>query len=265
MSPDSALEAYRAGDLAGALSRLQQDIRSRPADSALRVFLAQLLMVTGDWDRAAAQLKVAAELDAQVLDMKHAYTAALYCERIRSEVFAGQRPPLLFGEPERWMALFVQAIALSAQGEHGPAASARAQALEDMPDCAGRANDVPFDWIGDADSRIGPFFELLIEAKYFWVPVSRVRRLALEPPADLRDLVWMPVSVVWVNGGESQGLMPARYPGSERSTDSAIQLGRKTDWKALEADTYIGLGEKCLMTDQAEIAVCDLRELELNA
>jgi type VI secretion system protein ImpE len=134
-----------------------------------------------------------------------------------------------------------------------------------MPDCAGRANDVLFDWIGDADSRIGPFFELLIEAKYFWVPVSRVRRLALEPPADLRDLVWMPVSVVWVNGGESQGLMPARYPGSERSTDSAIQLGRKTDWKALEADTYIGLGQKCLMTDQAEIAVCDLRELELNA
>ena len=59
----SATALFAAGDLAGCLTQLQNDVRRQPADRKLRVFLAQVLMVTGDWDRALTQLSVAAELD----------------------------------------------------------------------------------------------------------------------------------------------------------------------------------------------------------
>ena len=50
----TAEELFRAGDLKGCLAELQSEVRKRPADPKLRIFLAQLLMVTGDWDRAVS-------------------------------------------------------------------------------------------------------------------------------------------------------------------------------------------------------------------
>jgi len=80
----TAEELFRAGDLKGCLAELQSEVRKRPADPKLRIFLAQLLMVTGDWDLAVNQLGVSAELDAAALPMKHTYTAAIQCEKLRA-------------------------------------------------------------------------------------------------------------------------------------------------------------------------------------
>ena len=48
----TALAQFARGDLAGCLAQLQNDVRRQPADGKLRVFLAQVLMVMGDWNRA---------------------------------------------------------------------------------------------------------------------------------------------------------------------------------------------------------------------
>jgi type VI secretion system protein ImpE len=80
----SAEELFARGDLPGCLVQLQSDVRKQPAAGNLRVFLAQTLMVCGDWDRALNQLGVAAELDAAALPMMHAYRAAIQCERLRA-------------------------------------------------------------------------------------------------------------------------------------------------------------------------------------
>jgi len=63
---DAAERSLREGDPAAALARLQDDVRARPADAKLRVFLFQLLCVLGQWERALNQLKVASELDRSV-------------------------------------------------------------------------------------------------------------------------------------------------------------------------------------------------------
>ena len=75
-------------------------MRRRPA-----IFLFQLLCVLGQWDRALTQLNVAAELDASALAMAQMYREALQCEALRAEVFAGKRAPMVFGEPDEWLAL----------------------------------------------------------------------------------------------------------------------------------------------------------------
>src|SRR5947207_2952956 len=112
----TAEELFRAGDLKGCLAELQSEVRRRPADPKLRIFLAQLLMITGDWDRAVNQLSVTAELDASALPMKHTYTAAIQCERLRAAVFAGERSPLVLGDPPAWIALLLQALVVNGQG-----------------------------------------------------------------------------------------------------------------------------------------------------
>jgi type VI secretion system protein ImpE len=260
-TPEGPAEAaFRAGDLAGALRVLQTDVRSRPQDAKLRIFLAQLLMVLGQWERAQNQLSVAAELDVEAMPMAHAYRTAIQCEQLRAAVFAGERSPLVFGEPEPWIALLVQALSV---GLHTPAAAfeLRAQAFEQAPASSGSANGTAFEWIADADSRLGPVLEVLLNGAYYWVPFHRIARVAIEAPADIRDLVWLPAQFIWSNGGEAMGLIPARYPGVGADTEPALLLGRRTDWNALGADQYAGAGQKVLATDEADFGVQDLREV----
>lgn len=256
---------FAAGDLAGCLAQLQNDVRRQPADGKLRVFLAQLLMVSGDWDRAVTQLAVAAELDAGALPMLHAYRSAIQCERLRAQVFSGVRSPLVFGEPLPWIAALLQALALEADGKAEAAAALRTEALGAANATAGTLNGTAIEWVADADSRLGPTLEVLLNGVYYWVPFERIQRVIIEPPADARDLVWVPAQFIWANGGEAMGLLPARYPGSEKSSDNAIRLARKTEWQELAGGQYAGLGQRVLSSDADEIGLLEVRDLTLHA
>jgi len=258
----TAEESFRRGDLAACLALLQADVRRRPEDVRQRVFLVQVLMVLGEWERALTQLGVLKELDATALPMVHSYGATIECERLRAAVFRGERSPLLFGEPEPWMAEMVQAVGLQAQGHGSEAAALRSRALEAAPATAGTLNGTAFEWLADADSRLGPLLEVLLNGNYYWVPMHRVQEIRVEAPADIRDLVWLPAEFVWANGGEAVGFIPTRYPGSESSTDDAIRLARKTDW--VDADNAIGLGQRLLATDEAEVPLLELRSVKFE-
>ncbi|MEO1082184.1 MAG: type VI secretion system accessory protein TagJ [Pseudomonadota bacterium] len=258
----SALEALREGDVNRALEELQSEIRREPANAEHRVFLFQLLCVLGDWDRALRQLNLAGEMDASSLAMVQTYREALRCEALREKVFRGETRPLILGEPEAWHAEAIGALGLEAAGEHQAAAVARANAYENATTVGGSIDGESFEWIADADSRIGPFLEAVINGNYYWLPFERVRSMILEAPADLRDMVWLPCQFTFSNEGQSVGLIPVRYPGSESSSDSALRLARKTEWQQVADDVYFGQGQRLLATDRSEHALLDVRQIE---
>jgi type VI secretion system protein ImpE len=259
-----AEDLLRSGDLAGALTALQADVRAKPQDAKLRIFLFQLLCVTGEWERAVRQVKVAAELDATAEPMARAYREAIVCEIYREKVFAGDKAPLIFGQPNRWIALLIEALKPLAQGRPEQAADLRAEAFEMAPATAGTADGTAFAWIADADMRLGPVLELILDGKYYWAPFDTIASLSFDEPGDLRDRVWTPVEIRWTNGGEVMGFIPTRYPGSARAADPALALARSTDWTDAGAGTYLGLGQRLLATDQGDLALMDLRRVTLE-
>lgn len=257
-------DILREGRVDEALKELQNEVRRKPADARLRVFLFQLLAVLGQWDRAANQLAVVGDLDAKALPMVQTYRTALDCEVFRSRVFAGEKTPLIFGDPQDWIARMVEALRLTALGHHADAERHRTQALEQVPTSAGDVDGQPFEWIADADSRLGPICEAIINGKYYWVPFSRLHMISIEPPADLRDFVWMPVRLTFANGGETVALIPTRYPESEQNAEGAIRLARKTDWAQVAESTYLGLGQRMLSTDAGEYPLMDIRRVRIG-
>lgn len=262
--PEKLDQSLRDADVQGALVQLQDLVRENPAKSEYRVFLFQLLSVTGEWGRALTQLEVAGDLDDATLAMVQTYREALRCEVMRDEVFQGKRTPLVFGDPEEWIALALQALQASAQGNAEQAKKLREQAFESAPLSDGTIDGKEFTWIADADSRIGPFLELVLNGNYYWVPFQRIQRIQLDAPEDLRDMVWTPANITWSNGGQAVGLIPTRYPGSESSADGAIRLARKTDWEQLAGDEYIGAGQRMLVTDEDDYPLLDVRDIVLN-
>jgi type VI secretion system protein ImpE len=255
-----ARETLRAGDPSGALEQLKQEVRKSPRDARLRTFLFQLFCIFGEWDRAVTQLTAAAELDPLALPMAQTYRAAIRCELLRVKVFAGERTPTVFGEPEPWMSLLIEANRVLAGGRATEAAALRDSAFEQAPAASGTIDDQAFEWIADTDPRLGPMLEAVVDGKYYWVPFHRLQSLEIEPPEDLRDQVWMPARFVWVNGGESFGFVPTRYPGSESARDPQLALARRTEWREQE-DWFLGLGQRMFTTDAGEYPLMDIRRV----
>ncbi len=259
----TAEELIRGGNLDDALAAVQADVRKKPADAKLRVLLFQLLAILGQWDRALTQLNVAAELDPLNLLMAQVCRVALQCEALRTDIFAGGTTPMVLGQPPEWLGQLIQANEFAAAGRLADSATLREQAFDAAPAISGKINNEPFAWLADADPRLGPVMEAMVDGKYYWIPLSNIREIQIEAPADLRDLVWISANFTWLNGGTKFGLVPVRYPGSEKSTDSAIRMARKTDWTTA-GELSFGLGQRELVTDQKEYAFLEIRSIVLD-
>jgi type VI secretion system protein ImpE len=244
---------------------LQAEVRKKPADPKLRTFLFQLLAVLGEWDRALTQLNVAGDLDAETLPMVQTYREALRCQALRKDIYSGFKNPQIFGEPQQWIALLVQALKLNADQQYQEAQLLRDQAFELAPATAGTINGEAFEWLADADARLGPVIEAIVNGQYYWIPFSQIQSIQIDEPADLRDVVWIPAHFVWINGGNAVGLIPTHYPDSENHPDSAIRLARKTEWTELSDEAFIGFGQRLLSTNENDYALMDIREITITS
>ena len=259
-----AEQSLREGNLEEALAQLQDQVRKDPSNAEYRTFLFQLLAVIGNWERAMTQLNVAGELDAGTLAMVQTYGPALRCEAFREEVFRGNRSPLLFGKPPQWVAMLLEALRLTTEGKYTQSQEVRNSAFEAAPATPGTINGQRFEWLADADPRIGPVVEAIINGQYYWVPMQHIQAIRMDEPADLRDTVWMPAYFTWTNGGETVGLIPTRYPDSQHSEDPLVRMSRKTEWIEHQGGLYLGTGQRMLSTDTDEYPLMEVREIILD-
>ena len=266
----AAEAAIRAGTPKAALALLTAAVKAAPAKPNLRIFLAQLLSVLGQWERAHTQLNVAAEMDELAGPMREMVGHALRCEKIRAAVFEGRRSPMVFGAPDEWLACLIESMLRAAAGEAELSRRLAARAFDAAPTSPGKIDGMPFEWIADADSRLGPVLEAMVNGRYYWIPFSRLARVDIEAPTDLRDIVWLPAHLQFANGGEVIAMLPTRYPGSEKSEDELILMARKTEWRPDGGDggsdeRWLGLGQRVLVTDQGEHDLLSIRSIELAA
>lgn len=261
----AAEELLRAGDPRAALAKLTEAVRAKPADAKLRTFLAQLLSVLGQWERAHTQLNVVADMDKLAIPMRETVGHAIRCELLRAEVFAGKRTPVVFGQPEAWVAQLIESLRQQAEGHTQLAANLAAKAFEAAPTSAGTIDGQRFEWLADADSRLGPILEVCLNGHYTWVPFRHLAKVHFDAPEDLRDCVWMPAQLSFTNGGDSVALVPTRYAGSEKSTDGLINLARKTEWQPIPGaageDRYAGLGQRVLTSDIGDHDLMAVRDI----
>ena len=242
-------ELIRQGKAKEALAALKDAIKADTANPRLRMFYFQLLAVAGDWKRALEQLETAASMDPAQLPVKYAITPLIHGETMRANVFAGRKTPLIMGEPDEWLGFLLQSLNLLNAGKLEEAIEMQAAALAKAPAREGTIDGQPFEWMADADSRLGPVIEAYINEKYYWVPMTCIKTLALEKPSDLRDLVWLPATFTWTNASVSKGFIPTRYPDTENSGDNRLLLAQTTVWKEIAPGYSTGKGLRLFITE----------------
>lgn len=259
-----AEEHFRNGNLQEALEALQVEVRKQPDNGRHRIFLFQLLAVLGQWQRALNQLNVLGKLDPEAWPMVHMYNNAIQCEVLRLEIFAGRKKPLILGDPPPWVAWLLESLRFMANNQYEEAVSLRNKAFDLAVTSTGKIDETSFTWIADADSRLGPVLEIILNGRYYWAPFQQIRSIRIKEPGDLHDLVWLPAEFTWANGGQTFGLIPSRYPNSETADDTAIQLARRTEWVERSEDIYEGLGQRMFSTNQEDYPLLDVREVSIE-
>jgi len=261
--PDALL---RSGDLDGARAALVDIVRTRPGDDQARMFLFQLLCVTGEWAKARKQLEALVQVAENAQMLGATYNQVLDAELVRDAVFRGEAEmPVLVGMGG-WIEGVARAMTLLARRETGSAEASRDEAFDAAPDTPGQFTDHggktrAFEWIADNDMRFGPCFEAIVAGRYGLIPFEAVKSIKSPGPADLRDTVWLPVEMALRSGQSVAAFLPARYPGSEQSPSALVRLGRETDWAAQDWGEA-GLGQRLWsLSDGSDCGLLDLREL----
>lgn len=236
-------------------------IRKEPAEVKHRVALAQLYMATREWQKAADQLERAAQLSPSCIPLAAAYNEAIRCEMLRCQVLAGERLPTIPESAPGWLSMLASALHQQALNNLELAAQARSQAFDQAEACSFEINGQPAAWLADADSRLGPVCELFMNGEYHWIPFSNIAVLEMEAPVDLRDLFWLPCSVQMTDGQSFSALIPCRYPEGPSADEDDVLLCRKTDWHDAGENTWVGAGQKILVTDSDEFPVLSVRRV----
>jgi len=226
---------FKEGKLDEAIASLQEELRSNPHDVPGRIFLFELLLFKGEFDRARKQLDVVETADPEayvgVAYQKH----ILKAEEKRQEMF--RKGDL----PDR---------------------------MEDDDAVTGTLNGEPFEYLADSDPRIGPRLEMIAGGQYVWMAFSEISQLRISEPKLLRDLYWASGEVLTrdqaTDDEAKEVLLPAMTALSWQHADQMVQLGRVTEWQETESGDQLPAGQKILFVDDEDVPLLEVRELIID-
>jgi len=252
-----------SNSLAEAIFSVQRKIQSEPADPKWRMGLFQRYCQAGRWQKALEQLQVYAKLFPEGEAFAYAYRVALQQEQIRERVFGGGLELPLPEDAEDWLKVLASTLKRETAAGSLTANELRKQALQIAPMSAGRLDDKPFEWIADADSRLGPVCEAIYDGQYQWIPFSRIESIRIVAPSSACDLVWLSAGIKLWGTESAPALIPARYPLTEGLTDAHLRSALTT-WEDEGDDVWVGRGVRVLTTDDVEKSLLDVRRIEFN-
>ena len=265
----SAQEWFDAGRLAEAIKAQTDEVRARPADPEHRFLLFSLLVFGGDLERASRQLDAlgAGGDTGGVVEMRSLQCRGLLAaEAERREVWAGRATPLLAPDAGPALGKRVEALARLAASDVAGAERLLDESNAAAKPVAGKLNDVVFQQLRDSDDFLAPALEVFARGRCLWLGLEQVRRLELQTPGSLLDLVWAPARLTDARGNDAHVTLPALYCGSHAESVEPLRLGRITEWRDAGAGAR-GVGQKVLLSESAgaeqEWSLLDVRTLEV--
>jgi type VI secretion system protein ImpE len=139
------------------------------------------------------------------------------------------------------------------------------EAMEKQTDVSGKVDGQPFADFGDADPFLAPFLEVIVNGRYTWVPFVQIKRLAIEAPRRLRDLLWAEAALETISGPAGKVLLPVLYADSFRHPNEQVRLGRATEWEDIGENLVRGRGQRIFLADDDEKPMLQCRQVEFDA
>jgi len=259
----TAAEHYHAGHLANALAAAIDAVRSAPSDRAKRWLLAELLLFSGDTERADKHLDVLNSPEAPDPLAVTLYRQLLRAEASRREVFGQGRLPEFIGLPPEHVKLSLEALIHIRENRPAEAAALLTKAEALRPNIAGTVDDVAFTGMRDLDDVTAGVLEVMTSTgNYYWVPLETVELIEFREPERPRDLLFRRTHLIVTDGPDGEVYIPTLYPATHTAVDEAVKLGRQTTYSDAVPIRGAGLREFLIGDDVKNIM--DFQTLEFT-
>lgn len=261
-----ALELFNSGNLTEAISVATATLRSKPMDSATRFLLAQLFCFQEEFEKADRQFETFASQAAQPVPGVALCRQLIRAATSRREFFLKGRMPEFFSPPQPFVEQLLRAWVHFRAGDFSLSLSCLQQCQTLRPEVPGECNGRPIEDIADLDDFLSPVLEVLTPTgKYFWVPLNQLRRVEFRAAERPLDLLWRPATLDVIDGPSGDAYVPAIYCGFGESVSDSRRLGRETDWQEILEGVFRGVGQKCLLAGDDDVAVMDIESLKFTA
>jgi type VI secretion system protein ImpE len=260
----TAAALLRAGKLDDAIAAAQAALRKAPTDLNARVLLGELLLFTGNLERADVVLDAASAIDPTTAVVIAEFRQLIRADMARRQLFHDGRVPEMLAEPTETQRLQLAALVALRAGDFAEAVRQADAAEAARPRTPGHHGVAAFDDLRDADDLLAGSFEVLTTTgKYFWIPTERVQTLEFHAPKRPRDLLWRRASMSVADGPDGEVYLPALYVPDDPMTD-ALRLGRETDWRQVEGGPVRGVGQRLFVVGEEAPAMMDLGNIRFG-
>ncbi|MEZ5422468.1 MAG: type VI secretion system accessory protein TagJ [Pyrinomonadaceae bacterium] len=261
---ETAKTLLAEGNLNGATQAVLDHVKSAPTDISARIFLFELALFSGNWERAAKQLDVIGHQDAGALIGSMIFRQNLAAEKDRSSFFDDGLKPGILAPPPSYIEDLLNANNRIREGSIFEARSILDTIEEERPAFGCKVNGEEVEDFRDYNDPTMCVFEVFFKESYSWLPFENVVSIEFFEPKGLRDIFWRQAKVELNTGTAGEMFFPTLYAGSWKSDDDQIKLGRKTDWRDLGEDLFAGEGQKLYWMDGKERSIMDLRTIEFS-
>jgi type VI secretion system protein ImpE len=265
MTDQTAADLLRAGKLADAVAAAQAVVRKAPTDLNARVMLAELLVFSGNLERADVLLDAASTIDPSASLVVAEFRQLIRADMARRQLFRDGRVPEFLSDPTETQRMQLAALVALRAGDMAEATRQAEAAENTRPRTPGHHNDVAFDDLRDIDDLLAGSVEVLTSTgKYFWIPTERIVSMEFHPPKRSRDLIWRRASMSVSEGPDGDVYIPAIYAGDDQTTEIQ-RLGRETDWQQAEGGPVRGVGQRVFLVGDDDVAIMELGNLRFGA
>ena len=267
----TAQELFDAGQLADAVRAQTEIVRAKPSDREARFVLFALLAFAGDLERGEKQLEALGIGGTAAVEMQTLlYRSLLVAEAHRREVWAGRERPFLAPDAPAALGLRADALTRLAAGDAAAASALLDQANAAAAAVSGTLNGKLFDQLRDCDDIGAALLEVFARGQCVWLSLDQVRRLEVQQPVSLLDLLWPSARLLDARGNDAVVHLPALYAGSHAHADDAHRAGRVTSWEEIPGlGAARGAGQKIWLAvrgdEESECALLDVRSLVVNS
>ncbi len=259
----SATELYKQGLLADAIQAQVEEVKAKPTDHNLRVFLFELLVFAGDLDRARKHLDLVTYEDPDQQLAVVQYKQLIDTELHRRKIFGGDALPTFLGEVPLHSELRLKALAALKQSSADEAIPLLDQAQKTTPVIKATINGKAVELVQDCDDVLGTNLEVMFKGQYCWVPLEQVANLRMNPPKTPRDLIWFPARLDTQDDASGEVFLPVLYINSHTHDDEKIRLGQATEFT--ESRPIRGYGSRFFLAGDDGISLLEWREVDVEA
>lgn len=257
-------DLIRSGRLTQARKLLVEDVRTSPCNAASRAHLFQVLLFMGEWDKALNHLELLAGQGDSADPGFQVYKDMIAAQKKREDVYRLQQRPDFWPEPPSYGAHYVKALEMLSTGDFDVASELfkTIDAMKPVQPCV--INGQAKAGFINTDSVLSHVIEAFEFDRYYWIPISSIRELRIEPPRTLFDLLWAKAHVTTWTNLTTTCFLPVLYPDSPYHEDDQVRMGKVTQWQTMGPMLARGLGQQVFQAGDEDISLLEVTTVEFG-